>query len=89
MSDEGVPSAPRSGALCGVTTFLAPGWPLHATSVGGSLLRIPTAWIVCPYSDSIFGAVLIDSKPSASLLFHVNTVTNDRKSLSLSMPPGL
>lgn len=89
MSDEGVPLAPRPGALFGVTTFLAPGWLLHATSVGGSLLQIPTAWIVRPYSDSIFGAVLIDSKPSASLFFHVNILTNDRKSLSLSMPPGL
>lgn len=86
MNDQCVPSAPMPGAVFGVTTFF-PSW--LATSAGGSLLQIPTVWIVCPYSDPIFGAVLIDPKPSASLFFQVNTLTNERKSLGLSIPPGL
>lgn len=70
-------------------------WP-HSSPLAGHYmlprsvnLQIPTAWIVCPYSDSIFGAVLIDFKPSASLFFQVNTLTNERKLLGLNRPPGL
>lgn len=68
---------------------MSPCGPLHAASIGSSLLQIPTAWIICPYSDPIFGAVWIDFKHSASLFSHVNTFTNHRKIiLGLHMPPG-
>lgn len=64
--------------------------PLNAACFNKSRLQIPTAQIICPYSDPTFWAASMDFNRFVPFFFRVNKFTNHKKPLQAgSRVPGL